>query len=384
MKKIKILHIAYTLNLGGAETNLFNLVTAFGKGATEQHHVAYSSGGEIEARFLAGGVPVFKFAGSSHKVKSPFTLLIVARLWAYIMRNKIDIVHTHAFSGHVWGGLAAKLAGRKVVEHVHDGRYHDPADYSRRQGGFTQAHYVKYFCWLSDAVVVLTRQNVEYIRNNRLHRTNKVWHIMNGIPPMKKPDSAETKQRIRKNLRLPPDAFIITTLSRMAPEKNIELIIRIAPLVKNRIPLALFIVAGNGPQLNRYRSIVAKETGNCVRFTGYCEKTAELLAASDVFILPSLLELHSIALLEAMNMGLPVIISRDVGSNGDIITNGHDGFLLDPYDDEAWQRTIIDLWENPSLRAKMGETAKELCGREFDIASTAARFEKLYEHILKR
>jgi glycosyltransferase involved in cell wall biosynthesis len=379
--KMKVLHIIFTLNLGGAETNLFNLVTAFSNSSSE-HHVAYSSGGEIEARFIASGIPLFKITESAHKIKSPVSFIIIARLLKYIKQNKIDIIHSHSFNGHVWGGLAARLAGKKVVEHVHDGRYHDQVDYAKRFGGFTQFRYVKYFCWLSDAVVVLTDQNKQYIINNCLHHKDKIWHIMNGIAPKKNLLSAESKYTIKQNLQLSSNAFVITSLSRMSPEKNIELILRIAPIVKQHIPDAVFIVAGNGPLLDKYRKIVKESDTDYVRIMGYCDKTTDLLSVSDVFLLPSFLELHSIALLEAMRMGLPVLTSKDVGSSGDFIAHKNNGFLLDPFEDDGWEKTIIDLWESPHLRQQVGQAAIKTCEHDFDIASTAAKFEQLYEHIL--
>src|SRR5664279_5582140 len=112
--KTKVLHIIKSLNLGGAETNLFNLVQSLDENKFELH-VAYSQGGEIEGRFLKSGVKLLKFASDEHKIKSLASLPIIMRLAAYIKRNKIDIVHTHVFNGQIWGGIAAKIAGAKVI-----------------------------------------------------------------------------------------------------------------------------------------------------------------------------------------------------------------------------------------------------------------------------
>jgi hypothetical protein len=102
--KIKVLHIIKSLNLGGAETNLFNLVQSVDENKFELH-VAYSQGGEIEGRFLKSGVKLLKFASDDHKIKSLASLPIILRLAAYIKSNRIDIVHTH--------GLPGKLPGQR-------------------------------------------------------------------------------------------------------------------------------------------------------------------------------------------------------------------------------------------------------------------------------
>lgn len=121
MKPIKVLHIIKTLSLGGAEVNLLNLARTVDQNRFELH-VAYSYGGELEEKFKAAGLKIFKYASKDYKVKSPVTAAIVARLCRYIIKNKIQIIQTHTFSAHIWGSLAAKLTGCKIIEHVHDFR----------------------------------------------------------------------------------------------------------------------------------------------------------------------------------------------------------------------------------------------------------------------
>ena len=142
MKKIRVLHIIKTLSLGGAETNLLNLVYAMNENQLVEAHVAYSWGGEIEERFLQNGVRLFKYSDENHRIKSLATLGIVFRLAKYILQHDIHIVHTHVFNAHVWGALAARLTGRKVVEHVHDFRYIDLKD--RERGGY--CFYLPFTC----------------------------------------------------------------------------------------------------------------------------------------------------------------------------------------------------------------------------------------------
>jgi glycosyltransferase involved in cell wall biosynthesis len=379
--KIKVLHIIKSLNLGGAETNLFNLVQSLDKNKIELH-VAYSQGGEIEGRFLKSGIKLLKFASDDHKIKSLASLSIITRLAAYIKSNKIDIVHTHVFNGQIWGGLAAKIAGAKVIEHVHDFRYLDLDEFQRRRGTTTQYKYSKYFQWLSDASVVLTQQNVDYLLENGFQDTTKIHQIRNGIPLVAARLSSDKQAELKSGFGIPQDAFLISTLSRMSPEKNIDLILRIAPMVNKQVPSAVFVIAGNGPLLDDFKKQVDQSQLGYIKLIGYYDKVRDLLAISDLFLLPSFLELHSIALLEAMSMGVPLITSQDVGCNNDFISHKKNGFLLDPFQDDGWADTIVDLSKNSALRHDVGQAAKATCEHEFDIAITATKFERLYEHIL--
>jgi glycosyltransferase involved in cell wall biosynthesis len=171
--KIKVLHIIKTLNLGGAEVNLFNLVQVMDPNRFELH-AAYSSGGELEDKFKNAGVKLFKFADHDYKVKSLASIGIVIRLAIYIWRNHIDIVHTHTFSAQLWGAAAAKLTGCKIVEHVHDFRYLEPEDFARRRGFNNQYKFVHLFKNVSDKVVVLTRQNKEFLIKEKIYPADKI------------------------------------------------------------------------------------------------------------------------------------------------------------------------------------------------------------------
>src|ERR1700693_1012346 len=106
--KIRVLHVIKTLSLGGAETNLLNLVQAIDRERFEIH-VAYSYGGQIEKRFKDAGVRLFKYASKNHKIKSLASFAIVRRLAMYMSEKDIAIVHTHNFNAQFWGLMAAKL-----------------------------------------------------------------------------------------------------------------------------------------------------------------------------------------------------------------------------------------------------------------------------------
>lgn len=385
MKKIKVLHIIKTLNLGGAETNLFNLVKATDLDKVEIH-VAYSYGGEIESRFKSAGVRLFKFASGDHKLKSPYSLWIVLRLAWYILKNDIQIVHTHIFNAHVWGVLAAKLCGRKVVEHVHDFRYLEGVEFRRRFGTNRQYSYVKYLKKLSDIVLVLTEQNYQFLVSRQMYTPKQVREIKNGIPisaPMEM--GRELAGELKDRLGIRHDSFIIFTSARVALEKNVDLVFRIAPAVVRQVPNAVFVISGSGPLLDYYRDRAAElELEKHIRLIGFQPEIYPLLAISDIFLLPSFLELHSIAVLEAMSMQVPVVISRDVGCNNEFVKSWENGILLDPFTVNGWGESIVQLLKAPELRRKIGAAGYDTCSKAFDIRGTAKTIEDIYAELAVR
>jgi len=381
LKKIKILNVIKTLNLGGAEVNLLNLTRAMNHDCFDIH-VAYSFGGELESKFKEVGVTLFKYADKDFKVKSLETFRIIYRLAKYIHVHKIQVVQTHNFGAHIWASIAAKLTGCKIVEHVHDFRYFEPQDFIRRRGLNKQYKYVHKFRNISDCVVVLTKQNKEFLVKEKIYPLERIREYQNGID-LKNDMNQNDRTRVVTEFKVRSDALIILTPVRIAPEKNIDLILRIAPKVIQKIPNAVFLIAGNGPL---YEEVTQKirELGleDHIKMIGYCPDIQGLLKSTDIFLLPSFLELHSIAILEAMCHSVPMIISQDVGCNSEFIINWRNGVLLDPFKDEGWSEAIIKLSENKELRHQIGSHGYETCMKNFNIKDVVRKFEGLYVDLL--
>lgn len=379
-KKIRVLHIIKTLSLGGAETNLLNLAGAFDATKVE-NHVAYSYGGEIEQRFRDTGMRLFRYANDSRRVKSLHTIPIVLRLANYIRRHQIDIVQTHNFNGHIWGLIAAKLSGAKVVEHVHDFRYTPADELAKRHGLLDQYKFIKYFRNQSDRVIVLTKDHADYVVKHRIAAPERVLEMQNGIPLDDMPPTESST--LRAKFDIPAESTVVLTSARMDPTKNVDLILRIAARVVQAAPSTVFLVAGSGSHLDGYKQR-CREAGleKHVRFIGFHQDMYALLAVSDVFLLPSFLELHSIAILEALKMKLPVVVSQGVGCNDEFIQSGQNGFLCDPFQEEPWIDALTQLVNNADLRRSIGAKGFQTCQTLFNIRDTAARFEKVYEGVL--
>jgi glycosyltransferase involved in cell wall biosynthesis len=175
---------------------------------------------------------------------------------------------------------------------------------------------------------------------------------------------------------------LVLTSVRFAPEKNVDLILRIAPAVIAVCPQTVFVLAGDGPLLEELKQeVVSKKLEDNVKFIGFQSDVRGLLAMSDIFLLPSFLELHSIALLEAMSMAKPVVISRDVGCHSEFIQDGANGLLLDPFCDAGWAEAINRLVANPDQPCRLGVAALETCRTLFDIRDVVKRLEYIYSDL---
>jgi len=107
----------------------------------------------------------------------------------------------------------------------------------------------------------------------------------------------------------------------------------------------------------------------------------ELLNFSTIFLLPSFLELHSIAILEALSCAVPVVASDGVGCNSEFFTNDKDGLLLDPFSKQGWAEALIHLLKEEEFRRLIGQNGAALCRSQFNIQAVAKKFERLYEEL---
>ena len=377
LSAVRVLHLIKTLELGGAETNLRNLVKVFDRSRVETH-VGYSFGGPIEQDFAQAGARLFKYSDQSHRIASFSSLGVIFRIAQYVRQNKIHIIHTHNFNAHFWGGVAAKLTGARLVEHVHDFRYMPQDEYRRRRGFTAQFGHAPKFARWADRIVVLTQTDVETLTRLGVP-ARRIVRIQNGIPIADRPKPGLS---LKSRLGLSEDSLVVFTAARLAPEKNIDLLVRVAADVLARNNRAVFVVAGSGPENDVLRRTAAP-LGDRFRFMGFEPDIEPLLSGSDIFCLPSFLELHSIALLEALNSGTACVVSARTGCHEDFLVNNENALLFDPFQDEGWAEGILSLLEDGAKRKRIAQNGRELCRTKFDILNTARSFENFYDQLIR-
>jgi glycosyltransferase involved in cell wall biosynthesis len=233
-------------------------------------------------------------------------------------------------------------------------------------------------------VIVLTQQNRQYVVDHGIYREERIREVPNGVPmDMDGLGNAENAGRLKSRFGISSESPVILTTARIAPMKNIDLIFRIAPSVVQRFPDAVFVIAGAGPQLEEFRAKSrAMGLEKFVYMTGFHSRIDDLLGIADIFLLPSFLELHSLAILEAMSAKKPVVVSKDTGCNSEFIRDWENGVLLDPFQDTGWAEAVIRLLKSPELRQKMGQNGYETCKEKFEIKRTAREVEKIYGELI--
>jgi glycosyltransferase involved in cell wall biosynthesis len=179
--------------------------------------------------------------------------------------------------------------------------------------------------------------------------------------------------------------MVILSAARLAPQKGLEYLIDAIPFLINHLNLPFRVVlAGDGPLSSQLKDRV-KNLGveNYVIFLGFRSDVGNLLAASDIVVIPSLWEGLSISLLEAMGAGKP-IITTTIGSNTEVLSNRENALLIPPKDTEALAKAIIELAQNPDLLQHLATKAQALFESTYSEEKMLQKYKEAYLKLLKQ
>lgn len=226
------------------------------------------------------------------------------------------------------------------------------------------------------AVFVCERQRRHWLKRGLFGRRNRV--IYNGVDLEHwQPVNATA---LRRALGFAPDDFVIGLSAVLRPEKNaVQLVDAVARLVQRGIPArALFI--GDGPERGRVESRAqALGVRDRVVISGFQQDVRPFLSACDVVTLTSFTEAFSLAAIEAMALGRPVV-HAEVGGAAEMIHSGHDGWLF-PVNDTATLVDRLAAAADPVARARMGENARATVVQRFSERAMVERYEEILEEI---
>ncbi len=202
---------------------------------------------------------------------------------------------------------------------------------------------------------------------------SKIHDLPNGVPV------PEVAWKARDNWQKSPRAFYV---GRLAPEKNLTSLIDQWPSVISSFPGASLTLVGEGPERPGLESIVARlGLADSVKIPGASTDPTGLLRHADLFVLPSREEGMSIALLEAMALGIPIVASAIPG-NLRLIDNHVHGLLATLETNSGLADAILSQWAEHSRGAIMGQTARERVRSHFSIDTVAGRHLTLFHELI--
>ena len=360
---MKVLYLINYAGKAGIEKYVENLVR-LGPGAGVEPYFAYAVAGPLSEKMAAAGVPSLQFSMEWKRLPQ------AARELADWCREKgVEVIHAQCPRENIVALLARRrLPGLRVVFTDH---------FTRRVGPVWRLLYRR-FTPQNHRCIAVCQEGRDVLIANGCDRA-KISVIYNGIEPGPPPRRSDS---LRRELGLDDETFLILCLARFDPEKGLDFLVDSLARLKQtaRRPFCCAI-AGDGPLMEEIRAR-AKAAGldRELRLLGYRTDVPELLASSQLYVCSSECnEALSFASLEAMNAGLPLVVT-DVGGNRDLAeTEGVCGSVLPYGDTEGFAAAIQSLMEDEALRTARAAAAREKAERRFDLNKLALEVYRSYE-----
>jgi glycosyltransferase involved in cell wall biosynthesis len=364
----KILHLIKGLGRGGAERLVANSVRHLDR-----------SRFDVEVAYLLPWkdalVPEIEGAGvTTHCLGIGGGLEWVARLRRLVGDRGIDLLHGHSPYPMVGARLAVPRRCPLVyTEHNVWERYDRPTYWANLLTYARNAHVFA----VSDEV----RRSARYPAPLGFLPMPPIETLYHG-PDREALSRIDASDGVLEELGIAEGSPVVGTIGNLKEHKGHEDLLRAATIVRRDVPEARFVVIGQGPQEGSLRR-QAGELGldGTVVFAGYREDALRVAATFDVFVMSSLHEGLSIALLEAMALGKPSVITR-VGGLPEVVRDEEDGLIVPPRDPDALAGGILRLLRDPSARSKLGAAAR-LRAATFDIRTAVQRMESVYEELAR-
>lgn len=175
-------------------------------------------------------------------------------------------------------------------------------------------------------------------------------------------------------------------VGRVAHEKNIDFLLRMAHELRRQQPDMLLVMAGEGPA-QKHLAELSRQLGlsENIKFIGYLDRNTELNAcykAADVFVFASRTETQGLVLLEAMAQGVPVVALAEMGTKSILIEG--EGAMIAPEDERIFASKVFSLFANPGKRAKLGQAAQQYAVKRWTARLQAERMLQFYQRVQNR
>jgi glycosyltransferase involved in cell wall biosynthesis len=311
--------------------------------------------------WLAGEFRARGFDPATFLLRFPFDPWCLNRLVRTLRARGVGAVHSHEFTMAVYGAAAARILRVPHVITMHGGLAF--ADRWRRRAA------LRWAARNSRAVAAVSGASAEAMERRLSLAPGTLQVVPNGVRP-----EAPSGRDLRGELGLSPGTPLVVAVGNLYPVKGHGILLRALARSGTSAHLA---IAGRGDEEHALRSL-SRELGieARVHLLGYRPDIADLLAAADVFAMPSLSEGLPVALLEAMFAGKAIVASR-VGGIPEAVDHGVEAVLVPPGEEQPLTDALHSLLGDAGLRERLGRAAASRARATFSIDATAEAYLRL-------
>ncbi|KKI91446.1 glycosyl transferase [Bacillus sp. SA1-12] len=343
-----------------------------------------------EVHVAANGETQLPYVDQKYNIpiqRSPFhkmNLSAFKELKSIISKNDFKIIHCHTPMGGVLTRLAAKQArknGTKVLYTAHGFHFCKGAP---MMNWLLYYPIEKLLATYTDCLITINEEDYNLAISHRF-KSSEVEHVHGvGVDTERfKPMILTEKNELRMKLGFKQEDFLLFYAAEFNKNKNQQLLIRAMAEIKESLPNAKLLLAGEGVLQDSCRKF-ASELGvdSMIEFLGYRNDIVNLLPICDMAVASSLREGLPVNIMEAMACGLPVVATENRGHN-ELIQNLYNGWTIKPENSKAMAKKILHLAKNPQLINTLGKNGRESIERTYNIKAVMTETSLIYEKYIK-
>ncbi len=303
---------------------------------------------------------------------------VLCSLARLLLRERVDIVHTHSSKAGIVGRLAARLVRVPVAMHTIHGF---GVDVGRGPVRSMLRWSERFAATMTDRLVAVSHRTREDGLRMGIGHLRQYVTIPYRIDDAARSCSIDQRRATRRNLNL-NGAPTVGMIACLKPQKAPLDFLRVAHQVLQHVPSAQFLLVGDGELRDQIKTDIQRLglSSRC-RLLGWRRDVPELLSAMDVLALSSRWEGLPIAILEAMAAGKPVV-AMNVGGVGEAVTDGQTGFVIPPGNLRLMVDRIVSLLQSPEQAVEMGERGRERFHAQFlGAAQMVEQLDALYQEV---
>ncbi|MFO0733692.1 MAG: glycosyltransferase family 4 protein [Nitrospiraceae bacterium] len=292
--------------------------------------------------------------------------------WKLVREKRVQLIHAHEFDANVQGALVAKLSGVPMVATVH-GKHYYWMKIRRRLA------YRLVSRW--GQMVAVSHELKDFIADKVGIDPKRLRVVHNGVSiPVEV--SREDTAVCRRLLGILPDERVLGVVGSLYAVKGHRFLLEAFASILKRHPKTTLLVVGRGDLDMALKAQAAElKIDHKVQFLGLRDDVPRLLAIMDIFVMSSLSEGLSMAIIEAMMAGKPVVATR-VGGNPELIEHGKTGILVDSESSSSLASGLEQLLLQPRLALGMGARAYQRARAEFSVGEMVRSYQALYDELL--
>ncbi len=389
MRPVRVLQVVGDLDVGGGQ----EVVRTLARYLTEvdcSPVVVTLKDGPLRADLEESGITVEVLQGRTHSLAALPSA--IRELWqlrkalaAVVARHRSEVIQTHLLRAldFLVLTLRAEPGVRRVFWTFHNARLDLRPDQLSAHAWLLKPKRVVYRLLYFvagrsvDGFIAVSEDVAAAVRRDFHPPRRRIFTIPNGVDTERYGQLID-RTSVRERVGIPGDARVVIVVAKLMEQKGHVFLLRALPPILERYPDLHVLLVGDGPLRSSLTASIAElRDAARVHLVGNRRDVSDLLAASDLFVLPSLWEGLPMALLEAMASGLPPVVSRVSGA-AEVVVDGESGLLVPAADVERLCAAIGVLLEDPDRARRVGRAARERVERFYSARTQAARHAAIY------